>query len=95
MRLDRSKDMSVHISTCTSYDFQRIIASSVEVVALIRRECFCLVAKASEIRKECKKLSVKMEDGGINMIPEANDKSCDGNSRHPHDPRKFACRNHK
>jgi hypothetical protein len=24
MRLDRSKDMSVHVSTCTSYDFNAL-----------------------------------------------------------------------
>jgi hypothetical protein len=40
-RLDHSKDMSVHVSTCTSYDFNTLTsASSMEVVALVRRVCF-------------------------------------------------------
>jgi hypothetical protein len=36
MRLDRSKDMSVHVSTCTSYDSNTLTP----VVVLIRRVCF-------------------------------------------------------
>jgi len=36
-----------------------------------------------------------MKHGAFSMIPKANDKVCNGNSRHPHDPRKLACRNHK
>jgi hypothetical protein len=32
MQIQHSKDMSVHVSTCTSYDFN---ASHVEVVVLI------------------------------------------------------------
>jgi hypothetical protein len=36
MRLARSKDKSVHVSTCSSIRYQRINASCVEVVALIR-----------------------------------------------------------
>jgi len=31
----------------------------------------------------------------FNMIPKANNKVCNGNSWHPHDPKKFACENHK
>jgi len=41
MRLDRSKDMSVRVSTCNSYDFNALTsASCVDVVALMRRVCF-------------------------------------------------------
>jgi hypothetical protein len=44
MRLDRSKDMSVHVSTC----IKRINASCVETVALIRRVSPRLVVKMSD-----------------------------------------------
>jgi hypothetical protein len=37
MRLNLSKDMSVHVSTCTSSDSKPLNASCVQVVALIRR----------------------------------------------------------
>jgi len=36
-----------------------------------------------------------MEHGAFNMIQKANNKVCDGNSWHPHDPRKCTCWNHK
>jgi len=36
-----SKDTSVHVSTCTSYDLNAFVnASCVEVVALVTRVCF-------------------------------------------------------
>jgi hypothetical protein len=35
MQLDRSKDISMHVSTCTGYDFNAFNTSCVEVVALI------------------------------------------------------------
>jgi hypothetical protein len=40
VRLDRGKDMSVHVSTCTSYHFRVFNPSCVQVVALIRRVFF-------------------------------------------------------
>jgi len=46
-RLDRSEDASVHVSTCTW--FQRMNASCVEVVALIRHEFLRLVAKKKRL----------------------------------------------
>jgi len=36
-----------------------------------------------------------MEHGAFNMPPKANNKVFNGNSQHPHDPRKLACQNHK
>jgi hypothetical protein len=43
----------------------------------------------NEIRKE-------KEHCDFNMILEANDKVCSGNSQHPlHNPRKLACRVHE
>jgi hypothetical protein len=38
--------------------------------------------------KFCLKLSLEVKHSAFNMIPEANDEVCDGNSRHPHDPKK-------
>jgi hypothetical protein len=41
MRVDSSKDMSVRVSASTCYDFNALTnASCVEVVALVRRECY-------------------------------------------------------
>jgi hypothetical protein len=37
---------------------------------------------------------MQMKHGAVNMISKANDKVCNVNSRHPHDLRKLACRNH-
>jgi len=48
MRLDHSKDMSVHVSTCTSYDFNAVNTSFMEVTALIKRVFLCLVAKMND-----------------------------------------------
>jgi len=46
MRLDRSKDMSVHVSTCTSYDLNELMPASWKVW---RCGVFlCLVAKMSD-----------------------------------------------
>jgi hypothetical protein len=39
MRLRRSKAMSVHVSTCTSYGSQRIDAGHMKILALIGRVC--------------------------------------------------------
>jgi hypothetical protein len=36
MRLERNKDISVHVSTCSDYDFNTLASSYVEVVYLIR-----------------------------------------------------------
>jgi len=36
-----------------------------------------------------------MKHGAFIVLPKANESSCNGNSRHPHDPRKIACRYHK
>jgi len=36
-----------------------------------------------------------MKHDAFNMIPKANYKVCNENSRHTHDPRKFPCLNHK
>jgi hypothetical protein len=50
MRLDCSKDMSVHVCACFSFRqlrFQRISASCVEVVALIRPVCFYVLLHES------------------------------------------------
>jgi len=33
-------------------------------------------------------MQVTLVHGAFNMIPKANDKVCNGNSRHPHDPKK-------
>jgi hypothetical protein len=43
-RIYRSKDMSVHVSTCIAYNFN---VSATEVVALIRRVFLSLVGKMS------------------------------------------------
>jgi len=40
MKLDRDKNMPVHVSPCTSYDLNTLIRSDGEVVALIRCVCF-------------------------------------------------------
>jgi hypothetical protein len=40
MRLDRSKDTSVHVSTCTNYDVKASNARCVEAEALMTRLCF-------------------------------------------------------
>jgi hypothetical protein len=45
MRLDRNKDMSLHVFNLHQLRFQRIEASYVEVVALIRRVCFYVSLK--------------------------------------------------
>jgi hypothetical protein len=45
--------------------------------------------------KSCVKLSLEMKHGAFNMIPKAKDEVSNGNRRHPDDPRKLACRNHK
>jgi hypothetical protein len=34
-----------------------------------------------------------MKHGVFNMIPKANDRVCNGNSPHSHDPREIACSN--
>jgi hypothetical protein len=44
MQLDCSKDMSVHVSVCTSYNFNALTP----VVALIRRVLLHLIAKMSD-----------------------------------------------
>jgi len=36
-----------------------------------------------------------MEHDAFNMIPKANNTVCNGNSWHPHNPRKLMYRNHK
>jgi len=36
-----------------------------------------------------------MKHDAFNMILKANDKVCNGNSWHSHDPRKLTCQNHK
>jgi hypothetical protein len=40
MRLDRSKDISVHVSTCTSYDFNALTPVVWQLWRWIRRVCF-------------------------------------------------------
>jgi len=44
--------------------------------------------------KFCVNLSLEMIYGTFNMILKANDKVCNGNSWHPHNPRKLTCWNH-
>jgi hypothetical protein len=48
MRPDRSKDMSVHVSTCINYDFKSFNSGCAEVMALIRRVILHIVAKMSD-----------------------------------------------
>jgi len=40
-------------------------------------------------------LSVEMKHGAFNMILKADDRACNGNSQHSHNPRKLTCQNHK
>jgi hypothetical protein len=70
----------------------------VEVVVLIKRVFLPLIAEMSDRFLEqqtnikfCVKLSLEMKHGAFNMTPKANAEVCNGNSRHPRDPRKFTC----
>jgi hypothetical protein len=47
MQLDHCKDMSVHISTCTSYEFNTLIPGT-GAVALIRCMFLYLITKMSD-----------------------------------------------
>jgi hypothetical protein len=40
-------------------------------------------------------LSLEMKRDDFNVFPKANNEAFDGNSRHLHDPNKFACRNYR
>jgi len=82
--------------------FQRINTGYVKAVALMRWVFLRLVAEMSERFLEqrgniglCVKLLLEMRHGAFIMISKANYKVCYGNSRHPHDPRNLAYRNHK
>jgi len=43
MRFDHMKVMSVHVSTCASYDFSALSPVCVDVVTLIRCVCFYIL----------------------------------------------------
>jgi hypothetical protein len=60
MRLDLSKDISVHVSTCTNYDFQHINASCVEAVATIRRVVSTSRRKKKNLGFSQKRINVKL-----------------------------------
>jgi hypothetical protein len=44
--------------------------------------------------KLCMRLSLEVKRGAFSMIPKANDKVCNGNSRHLHDPTKLMSKAH-
>jgi len=94
IRLDRSKDMSTHVSNSHQLRFQSINDNCVEVVALIRRVCFYVsFQKMGDLflekrinTKFCARLSLEMK---------ARDAVCNENSRHPHRTTDLARRYHK
>jgi hypothetical protein len=81
MQLDRSKDMSVHVSTCTSG------SCDADKTCVILRFVAKMIDQYLEQRINIKcsvkfgKLSVETKCGASNMIPRANDKVCNVNSR--------------
>jgi hypothetical protein len=57
-----------------------------------------LITKKNQLVMKCYTgpwIWTDMKHGAFDTIPKANDKVCDGNTQHPHDPRKLTYWNHK
>jgi len=102
------RNMSVHVSTCTSYNFDALTLVvwkfwSCKTSSYVSSQkwglggallCFPIFPVSWQTNF-CQKLSLEMKRSAFNIIPKVDDKVCIGNSRHPHELRKLACRNHK
>jgi len=71
MRLDCNKDMSVCVSTCTSYD-------SKELTPVVQKLWYWYDVysdHSSQLTTFCEKLSLEMKHGAFNMIPKSKGQS--------------------